>query len=163
MLNCSPECASWFTRSVMRISTVNFCLHSSSNPTMLVSKMTSSTTTSASSRAIIVSRPGEGVSRRHTTAPSTTASAFGCSPAPRNSLKTTTAISWRNSMVLPPYPLLSMDVVMKDIGSQNMYNSVRTPPASLHPQTVSLQDSITKHISVGWRECRLQLKPTARK
>ena len=103
------------------------------------------------------------VSGKHTIAPSMTASAFRCSPAPRNSHKMTTAISWQNSVVLPLYPLLSMDVVMKDIGSQNVYNSVCTPPANLHPQMASLQDSITKHISVGWRECRLQLEPTARK
>ncbi len=37
-----------------------------------------------------------------------------------------------------PYPLLSMDVVMKDIGSQNVYNSVNTLPANPHPQTASL-------------------------
>ena len=160
---CFPECASRFTRGVMRISTVNSCLHSSSNPTVLVSKMTSSTTTSISSHAIAVSRPGKGVSGKRTIASSTTASAFRCSPAPRNSHKTTTAISWQNSVVLPLYPLLSMDVVMKDIGSQNVYNLVRTPPANLHPQMVSSQDSITKHISMGWRECRLQLEPTARK
>ncbi len=88
-----------------RISTVDSCLHSSLNPTVLVSKITSSTTISASSRAIVMSRPGEGVSRRHTTAPLMTASAFRCSPAPRNSLKTTTAISWQKLHGVTPLPL----------------------------------------------------------